>query len=46
MAAYRSDVAMSDPAEPAGFVVLVEPGDRIHFADWGGTGSPAVLLVH
>ena len=46
MAAYRSDVAMSDSGEPAGFVVLVEPGDRIHFVDWGGSGSPALLLVH
>jgi pimeloyl-ACP methyl ester carboxylesterase len=42
-----------DPeAEPAGFVVLVEPGDRIHFLDWGGptedaaAGEPGVLLVH
>ena len=26
-----------DPtAEPQGFVVEVEPGDRIHFLDWGG----------
>ena len=23
-------------AEPDGFVVVVEPGDRIHFLDWGG----------
>ncbi len=23
-------------AEPEGFVVVVEPGDRIHFLDWGG----------
>jgi pimeloyl-ACP methyl ester carboxylesterase len=37
-----------DPAaaEPAGFVVEVEPGDRIHFLDWGEVGRPAVLLVH
>jgi pimeloyl-ACP methyl ester carboxylesterase len=33
-------------ATPDGFVVLVEPGDRIHFLDWGGDGSPGVLLVH
>jgi pimeloyl-ACP methyl ester carboxylesterase len=33
-------------AEPAGFVVLVEPGDRIHFLDWGGDRGPAALLVH
>jgi pimeloyl-ACP methyl ester carboxylesterase len=32
--------------EPAGFVVLVEPGDRIHFLDWGGAGTPALVLVH
>lgn len=34
---------------PAGFVVTVEPGDRIHFLDWGGPeggGRPGVLLVH
>ena len=36
-----------DPAaEPDGFVVVVEPGDRIHFLDWGGVGEPGVLLVH
>ncbi|HEY0442858.1 MAG TPA: alpha/beta hydrolase [Candidatus Limnocylindrales bacterium] len=29
-----------DPAaEPAGFVVVVEPNDRIHFLDWGGPAS-------
>jgi pimeloyl-ACP methyl ester carboxylesterase len=37
-------------AEPEGFVVLVEPSDRIHFLDWGGPreAAPAagVLLVH
>ncbi len=39
--------SISGPAgEPAGFVVLVEPGDRIHFLDWGGDGSPGVILVH
>ena len=26
-------------AEPDGFVVVVEPGDRIHFLDWGGQPS-------
>jgi len=46
MAAYRSDVSTTDRDEPRGFVVLVDPGDRIHFVDWGGRGSPAVLLVH
>src|SRR4051794_41673812 len=50
MAAYRRHVASPiDPAAertdvPPGFVVLVEPGDRIHFLDWGGTGRPAVVL--
>jgi pimeloyl-ACP methyl ester carboxylesterase len=42
-------------AEPDGYVVEVEPGDRIHFLDWGGPttppapGDPAssgALLVH
>ena len=37
----------SDPgAEPPGFVVVVEPGDRIHFVDWGGIGQPGIILVH
>lgn len=40
---------------PAGYVVTVDPGDRIHFLDWGGwptdPGStdpsiPGVLLIH
>jgi len=39
-----------DPdAEPSGYVVLVEPADRIHFLDWGGPAEPdgpGVLLVH
>ena len=35
-----------DPAsEPAGFVVEVAPGDRVHFLDWGGVGR-GVLLIH
>ena len=50
--------AVSPPdfaAEPDGFVVLVDPGDRIHFLDWGtvrpdppeaGEDLPGVLLVH
>jgi len=32
--------------EPAGFVVVADSGDRIHFLDWGGSGTPGVLLVH
>jgi pimeloyl-ACP methyl ester carboxylesterase len=42
-----------DPSvEPDGFVVVVEPGDRIHFLDWGGpaaagpAGEPGILLIH
>ncbi len=30
-------------------MVVVEPGDRIHFLDWGGlgpAGAPGVLLIH
>jgi pimeloyl-ACP methyl ester carboxylesterase len=27
-------------------VVLVPPGDRIHFVDWAGSGLPAVVLIH
>jgi pimeloyl-ACP methyl ester carboxylesterase len=26
---------------PAGYVVTVDPGDRIHFLDWGGPPSPS-----
>jgi pimeloyl-ACP methyl ester carboxylesterase len=33
-------------AEPAGFVVEVAPGERVHFLDWGGPGAPGVLLMH
>ena len=32
-----------------GFVVTVDPGDRIHFLDWGGpasTSGPGALLIH
>ena len=46
-------VPAPDPvAEPDGFVVVVDPGDRIHFLDWGGEASPGgdrapgVLLIH
>lgn len=59
-AELRLDAAAApspDPtAEPAGFVVVVEPNDRIHFLDWGGPGAdeasspergdPGVLLIH
>ncbi|HET7702635.1 MAG TPA: alpha/beta fold hydrolase [Candidatus Limnocylindrales bacterium] len=34
------------PPEPPGYVVVVAPGDRIHFLDWGGDGAPGVVLVH
>jgi pimeloyl-ACP methyl ester carboxylesterase len=50
MATYRSQVTGQPPPDPAGdppgFVVVVEPGDRIHFLDWGGSGEPGVLLIH
>jgi pimeloyl-ACP methyl ester carboxylesterase len=46
-------VPAPDPAaEPDGFVVLVEAGDRIHFLDWAGptlpdaAAGPGVVLVH
>ena len=35
-----------EAVEPDGFVVLVPPGDRIHFLDWGGASAPAIVLVH
>jgi pimeloyl-ACP methyl ester carboxylesterase len=44
MATYPSRVEPS--LEPAGYVVEVRPGDRIHFLDWGGHGEPGVLLIH
>jgi pimeloyl-ACP methyl ester carboxylesterase len=45
------DPAVAPPpdasAQPEGFVVLVEPSERIHFLDWGGpSDGPGVLLVH
>jgi pimeloyl-ACP methyl ester carboxylesterase len=48
LALQDRDVPAPDPAaEPDGFVVLVEPSDRIHFLDWGGPpDAPGVLLVH
>lgn len=38
-------------AAPEGYVVVVEPADRIHFLDWGATdnvepGAPGALLIH
>ena len=33
-------------AEPDGYVVVVGPGDRIHFLDWGGPVGDGVLLLH
>jgi pimeloyl-ACP methyl ester carboxylesterase len=46
-------VPAPDPAaEPDGLVVVVEPGDRIHFLDWDGEGTaeaeaaPGVLFIH
>ena len=42
-----TDPPRPDPAgEPPGFVVVVEPCDRIHFLDWGGAGEPGIVLVH
>jgi pimeloyl-ACP methyl ester carboxylesterase len=36
-----------DPSiEPAGFVVISDTGDRIHFLDWGGEGRPGAVLIH
>jgi pimeloyl-ACP methyl ester carboxylesterase len=44
------DPAIDHAFEPAGFVVLVEPGDRIHFLDWAGPAPSAdgagVVLIH
>jgi pimeloyl-ACP methyl ester carboxylesterase len=46
LTAAVSRVPPPDPAvEPDGFVVTVEPNDRIHFLDWGGPGV-GVLLIH
>ena len=42
--------AADQEIEPNGLVVLVEPGDRIHFLDWGApsrpTPGPGILLIH
>ena len=38
------------PQEPDALVVTTDTGDRIHYLDWGGSGSaavlPPILLVH
>ena len=46
-------VPAADPmAEPQGFMVVVDSGDRVHFLDWGGPSAstdptaPGVLLIH
>lgn len=48
-----STVPDPDPTlEPDGLVVVAESGDRIHFLDWGGPGSPGdadtpgILAIH
>lgn len=46
MSAYRSRVTAPSTPDPPGYIVVVEPGDRIHFLDWGGAGEPGVLLIH
>jgi pimeloyl-ACP methyl ester carboxylesterase len=33
-------------SEPIGYLVVSDSGDRIHYLDWGGDGSPGVVLVH
>jgi pimeloyl-ACP methyl ester carboxylesterase len=33
-------------SEPIGYLVVSDSGDRIHYLDWGGEGSPGVVLVH
>ncbi|MEA2611541.1 MAG: hypothetical protein QOG32_1267 [Chloroflexota bacterium] len=42
------EVPSPDPdAAPEGFVVIVDPGDQIHFLDWGGGDAPpGVMLIH
>ncbi len=37
---------MDASSEPAGYVVVSDTADRIHFLDWGGSGSPGVVLIH
>jgi pimeloyl-ACP methyl ester carboxylesterase len=31
---------------PAGYVVVSDTGDRIHFLDWDGSAMPGIVLVH
>ena len=31
---------------PAGYVVVSDTGDRIHFLDWEGAGRPGIVLIH
>jgi pimeloyl-ACP methyl ester carboxylesterase len=31
---------------PAGYVVVSDTGDRIHFLDWDGSATPGLVLVH
>ena len=44
------DLSPDQAAEPQGFVVIVDPGDQIHFLDWGGptldAGHDGLLLIH
>jgi pimeloyl-ACP methyl ester carboxylesterase len=44
IAAYPT--AVEAPAEPIGYLVVADSGDRIHYLDWGGEGGPGVVLVH
>jgi pimeloyl-ACP methyl ester carboxylesterase len=34
------------PAEPLGYLVASDSGDRIHYLDWGGSGWPGIVLIH
>jgi pimeloyl-ACP methyl ester carboxylesterase len=33
-------------AEPIGYLVASDSGDRIHYLDWGGDGAPGIVLLH
>ena len=37
---------MDAASEPIGYLVVSDSGDRIHYLDWGGDGSPGVVLIH